>query len=209
MKESVLSFEEKTTQPCFTYFQNDRQILPSFKTNPLNIIFDDFSICLLGYRTEFSCLYLPERHNYCMAVKYRWICKFLILSESPSVMHKKRIEDIVYTINEYSSYSIHTLNLEFHILSHWILTSAENTRNVTVHLPKKQKSIKFVFQRVVNRIHNMFIPVRFTLVNNTIFSFSVIPLNTYTYIRSEENNPSVKGFLNKMSWAIWDNVTGM
>ena len=38
MKESVLSFEEKTTQPWFTYFQI------FFKTNTLSIIFDDFSI---------------------------------------------------------------------------------------------------------------------------------------------------------------------
>ena len=132
-KECCVEFWRKNNTTLVYPLSICRQVLNTFKTNPLNIIFDDFSICLLGYRTEFSCLYLPERHNYCMAVKYRWICKFLILSESPSVMHKKRIEDIVYTINEYSSYSIHTLNLEFHILSHWILTSAENTRNVTVH----------------------------------------------------------------------------
>ena len=44
MKESVSSFEEKTTQPWFTYFQIAGKYLKSFKTNPLNIIFDDFSI---------------------------------------------------------------------------------------------------------------------------------------------------------------------
>ena len=42
MKESVLSFEEKTTQPWFTYFQIAGK--HSFKTNSLNIIFDNFSI---------------------------------------------------------------------------------------------------------------------------------------------------------------------
>jgi len=42
MKESLLSFEEKTTQPWFTYFQIAAKY--SFKTNPLNISFDDFSI---------------------------------------------------------------------------------------------------------------------------------------------------------------------
>jgi len=36
MKESVLSFEEKTTQLWFTYFL--------IETNPLNIIFGDFGI---------------------------------------------------------------------------------------------------------------------------------------------------------------------
>jgi len=62
MKESVLSFEEKTTQPWFTYFQI------FFKTNTLNIIVDDLSIWLLGYRTEFSCLYLPQGHNFITTV---------------------------------------------------------------------------------------------------------------------------------------------
>ena len=38
-----------------------------FKTNPLNIIFDDFSIWLLGYNTEYSCLYLPQGHV--------WLCR--------------------------------------------------------------------------------------------------------------------------------------
>ena len=46
MKESVLSFEEKTTQPWFTYFQIPGKYQTYFKTNPLNIIFDDFSVWL-------------------------------------------------------------------------------------------------------------------------------------------------------------------
>jgi len=43
MKESVLSFEE-------------------------NIIFDEFSICLFGYRIEFSCLYRPQGHHFISTV---------------------------------------------------------------------------------------------------------------------------------------------
>jgi len=43
MKESVLSFEQKTTQPWFTYFQIGAST-KTFKTNPLDIIFDDFCI---------------------------------------------------------------------------------------------------------------------------------------------------------------------
>ena len=44
MKEPVLSFEEKTTQPWLTYFQIAGKHQKSLKINPLNIIFDDFSI---------------------------------------------------------------------------------------------------------------------------------------------------------------------
>jgi len=33
-------------------------------TNPININFDDFRIRLLGYRTAFSCLYLPHGHGF-------------------------------------------------------------------------------------------------------------------------------------------------
>ena len=64
MKESVLSFEEKTTQPWFSYFQIADKYYNYFKTNPLNVIFDDFNIWLLGYRTEFSCLYIPQGHTF-------------------------------------------------------------------------------------------------------------------------------------------------
>jgi len=46
MKESVLSFEEKTTQPWFTYFQIAGKYYTSSKTNPLNINFDDFSVII-------------------------------------------------------------------------------------------------------------------------------------------------------------------
>ena len=40
------------------------QLLNSFKTHPLNIIFDGFGIWLLGYRTEFICLHTPQGHNF-------------------------------------------------------------------------------------------------------------------------------------------------
>ena len=67
---------------------NCRQVLKSFKTNLLNIIFDDFSIRLLGYRTEFSCLYVPQGLNFMSIVS---LCSkdeyfFYILSESPSLI---------------------------------------------------------------------------------------------------------------------------
>jgi len=65
MKESVLSFEEKTTQHWLTYFQIADKYLTSFNTNPLNIIFDEFS---LGYRTEFSFLYHPQGQTFISAV---------------------------------------------------------------------------------------------------------------------------------------------
>ena len=42
-------------------------------TDPLNIIFDDFDIWLLGYRIEFSVLYIPQGqfNTYVVAIKYR------------------------------------------------------------------------------------------------------------------------------------------
>jgi len=42
-------------------------------TDPLNIIFDNFYIWLLGYRIEFCVLYIPQGqfNNYVMAMKYR------------------------------------------------------------------------------------------------------------------------------------------
>ena len=62
----VVSFEEKTTQSWFTYF-----VLKSSRTYPLNIILMIFSLWLLGYRTEFSCLYLPQGHNV-ISIMWLW-----------------------------------------------------------------------------------------------------------------------------------------
>jgi len=55
----------------------------------LNIIFDDFSICLLGYRTEFGCLYIPQGNDFIfkyfvLEVQINMYI-FFILSESPSL----------------------------------------------------------------------------------------------------------------------------
>ena len=33
-------------------------------TQPLNIIFDDFGIWLLGYMIELCCLYFPQGHTF-------------------------------------------------------------------------------------------------------------------------------------------------
>ena len=44
MKESVLSFEEKTNTTLVNVLSNCRQLLKSFMTDPLNIIFDDVGI---------------------------------------------------------------------------------------------------------------------------------------------------------------------
>mgnify|MGYP006890319217 CR=1 FL=1 len=63
MKESV-EYEKKQKQHWFSYFQIASKYLKSFTTDLLNIIFDDFSIWLLGYRIEFSCLYLPQGHTF-------------------------------------------------------------------------------------------------------------------------------------------------
>jgi len=86
MKKSVLSFEENTTLVCL--LSNCRQVLTYFKTNPLDTIFEDFSIWLQDYRTEFSCLYVPQGHNLISTV-WLWstdeYASFLILSESPSL----------------------------------------------------------------------------------------------------------------------------
>ena len=54
MKESELSLKDTTRQHWFSYFQTD---------SLLNIMFGVFGIYLLGYRIEFSCLYiLPGRY---------------------------------------------------------------------------------------------------------------------------------------------------
>ena len=64
MKESVLSFEEKKHILGLSTFKFSTSTYNYFTTNTLNIIFDDFSTWLIGYRTEFSCLYLLQGHNF-------------------------------------------------------------------------------------------------------------------------------------------------
>ena len=66
------------TQPLFTCFQIGGKYHKSFKTYLLNIIFDDFFKWLLGYKTEFSCLYLPQGHTIISTVWLWNIDKFVI-----------------------------------------------------------------------------------------------------------------------------------
>ena len=51
---------------CFEFeWKNNNyfQIAQNTKSlHPLDIIFDDFGIWLLGYRIEISCLYIPHGH---------------------------------------------------------------------------------------------------------------------------------------------------
>jgi len=86
IKESVLSFEEKNNTTLVYLLSNCRQVLQYCKTNPLSIIFDDFSTWLLQYRTEFSCLYIPQGHTFITTVWLRSTDEYVfVLSESPSL----------------------------------------------------------------------------------------------------------------------------
>jgi len=71
-KGICVKFVRNTSQRWFSYFQIACKYLQqSFITDPLNIIFDDFDIWLLGYRIEFSYLYIPQGHyfKYFVAMK--------------------------------------------------------------------------------------------------------------------------------------------
>ena len=77
-------FERKNNTTIVNLLSNCWQVLNLSRLTALNIIFDDFSIWLLGYRAEFSCLYLPQGHyGYCMASTDE--CIFFILSKSLSL----------------------------------------------------------------------------------------------------------------------------
>ena len=41
-------------------------------TDPLNIIFDDFGIRILGWRIKFSCLYNPQGHYLICTFFWLW-----------------------------------------------------------------------------------------------------------------------------------------
>ena len=72
MEESALNLKEKTPLHWFSYFQIDcKYYLKSFKTHPLNIIFDDFGLWLPGYRNEFSCLYIPQGYSF-ISILWLW-----------------------------------------------------------------------------------------------------------------------------------------
>ena len=47
----------------------------SFKTVQLNIVFEDFSIWLLGFWIKLSCLYTPQGHYFISSFRYRWMCE--------------------------------------------------------------------------------------------------------------------------------------
>ena len=48
----------RKNNPTVFLLSNSLQVLKSFVTDPLNIIFDEFGSWLLGYRIKFSCLSL-------------------------------------------------------------------------------------------------------------------------------------------------------
>ena len=86
-KGICVEFWRKNNTTLVYLLSNCWQVLKIFYVlNLLNIIFDDFSIWLLGYRTKFSCLYFPQGQHFISTVwlimKHRWISKFLILSSS-------------------------------------------------------------------------------------------------------------------------------
>ena len=71
MKNFVLSLNKKTKQHCFSYFHIAPKYYKSIMTNPFNIILDNFGTWLLGYRIEFSCLYIPQEH-YFISTLWLW-----------------------------------------------------------------------------------------------------------------------------------------
>ena len=89
-----------------------RQVPTSFKTNPLNIIFDDFDICLFGYRTDFTWLYLSQRHN---IIRTQWyevqmnmsffnVSIFKVSEEHRYFLGDFWVLNIVSTVTNYSVY---------------------------------------------------------------------------------------------------------
>ena len=85
---------KKIIQHWFSYFQIACKYLKCFTPDPLYIYWGDFCIWLLGYRIEFSCLYIQHRHYFISSLWYRWICTFLILSKSPSLIQQFFIIEI-------------------------------------------------------------------------------------------------------------------
>ena len=58
-----VEFWRKNNTTMVYILSSCRQVLNYFKNNPLNTIFDYFSIWLLGYKTACTCLYLPQGHD--------------------------------------------------------------------------------------------------------------------------------------------------
>ena len=71
MKESVLSLKktkQPTTQYWLSYFQIACKYLKSFMNDLLKSInkdnFEEFGVWLQGYKIKFSCLYIPQGHDF-------------------------------------------------------------------------------------------------------------------------------------------------
>ena len=84
----------KQTKHWMLYFQIAPKVLKIvFMTKPLNIVFGDVGIWLLGYGIEFSCLYIPQGH-YFMSTLWLWstddYCQFSVFSESRSLNNIKK-----------------------------------------------------------------------------------------------------------------------
>jgi len=68
---------------------------------------------------EFSCLYVPQDHYFISTyMKYRCICKFLILSESPSLVLRVHVDDaeILYLAMLRLNFDFITTLLSFRVI---------------------------------------------------------------------------------------------
>ena len=96
----------------------------STKNLLLNIILDDFRIWLLGYRTEFSCLYIPQGH-YFISTVWQWSTDEYVIFR---FWAKCRVERLILfaLLKDISSINIVVFTkLDFHIsffLVHWTYT---------------------------------------------------------------------------------------
>ena len=92
INESVLSLKEKTTQHWFSYLQIARNYLHSFRTDPVNTVFDNFGIMMsrLLDRVQLS-IYSTRAlfHKNFVAMENRLINN-IILRESPSLREVAR-----------------------------------------------------------------------------------------------------------------------
>ena len=75
MRESVLSLKDENNTTWISYHHIARQYYEYFITDPLNTIFDNFGIWLLGYLVE-SVVYIYHKGIYVLSV-----------IESPPLMH--------------------------------------------------------------------------------------------------------------------------
>jgi len=97
MEKSVLSLKEKTTTQ---HWCSNIQVLTTLMTDPLNIIFREYDICLLGYTIEFSCLYIPQG-QYFISIVCLWSTDEYVFFyfERKSTFNKSLSFSAVYTQN--------------------------------------------------------------------------------------------------------------